>query len=102
MAGYLGRPARPDGLLDLLGQHRDRVLVDRPALAGFADPDDDLRAAERLGHPAPLDHREDGLLDRGEPLATFRAGPPSPDELPVVGFPGVDHPRVGVAAVRAP
>src|SRR5205823_785336 len=102
MARYLGRAARADGLLDLLREYRDRVLVDRPPLARLAYPADDLRPAERLGHPAALDHREDGLFDRREPLATLRAGPAAPDQLAVVGLPGVDHPRVGVPAVRTP
>ena len=75
------QPRGPDRLLDPLGQQRERVLVDRPALAGLADAGDDLVPAERLGHAAALDHREDGLLDGGEPPAALRAGPPAADHL---------------------
>ena len=38
VARHLGRAPGPDGLLDPLREQRDRVLVDRPALAGLAHP----------------------------------------------------------------
>src|SRR2546421_607527 len=101
VTGYLGRTPGADRLLHPLCQQRDGVLVDRPPLAGLADASDDLRAAERFGDPAALNHREDGLLHGREPLAALRAGPPPADELTVVGLPGVDDPGVGVPAVRA-
>src|SRR5690606_6454389 len=100
VARHLRSAARPDGLLYPLGQQRDRVVVDRPPLAGLAHASDDLRTAERLGHPAALDDREDRLLDRGEPPPALRAGPPPADQLAVLGLPRVDHPRIRVAAVR--
>src|SRR6266545_1074119 len=102
VARHLRGALGPDRLLDPLGQQRDGVVVDRPPLAGLTDACNDLVAAERLGDPAALDDRENRLLDRGEPLATPRACPAAADQLAVVGLPGVDHPRVGVAAVRAP
>jgi hypothetical protein len=44
-------------VLDLLAEQSQRVVVDRAALAGLADPDDDLLAAERLGDAGALHHR---------------------------------------------
>ena len=100
VAGDLGGALGPNGLFHLLGQQRDGVLVDRPPLAGLAHASDDLRAAERLGDAAALDHGEDGLLDGGEPLAALGARTAPPDQLAVVGLARVDDPRVGVSAVR--
>ena len=62
----LGAPLRPDALLDALGEDREVVLGDRAALAGLADADEDLLAAERLGDAGPLDDAQAGGLDRGE------------------------------------
>src|SRR5262249_21179132 len=49
---HLGQAAGPDRLLYPLGEHRELVLVDRPALAGPLHAPDDLVSGERLGHPA--------------------------------------------------
>src|SRR5690349_2103301 len=97
----LGRALGPDGLLDALRELRDRVLVDGPALAGLADATHDLRPAEGLGDAAALDHGENRLLHRGEPLAALGARATTPDQRPVLGLTRVDHARVGVATVRA-
>src|SRR5262249_8375570 len=90
-----GRP-RP------LGELGQVVLTDRATLPGPANPDDHLLPGERLGHPAALDHREGGLLHRGQPAAAVLAGPPTPDHQAVVDLPGVDDPGVRTPAVRTP
>src|SRR5215469_8534134 len=97
---HLGQPARPDRLLDPLGEHRELVLVNRPALAGPLHAPDDLVPGKRLGHPAALgDHQDDRLL-RGEPPSALRAGPPPAYRGAVVGYPAVDNPAVRVTAER--
>src|SRR2546425_734797 len=63
------------------------VLVAGGALAGPPHPADDLVAAERLGHPAALQHREHRLLDGGEPAAALGAGPAAAGGLAVVDLP---------------
>src|SRR5450631_3192595 len=40
----------PNRVLDRLGELRQRVLVNGPALAGASDTVDDFGATERLGH----------------------------------------------------
>src|SRR5690606_16378476 len=102
MAGHLGRATGPDRLLHPLREQRDVVLVHRPPLARLAHPGDDLLSAERLGDTAALDDCEHGLLHGGEPPAALRAMPPSADQCPVLGLPGVDHPGIRVTTVRAP
>ena len=67
VGGDLGAARRPDRLLDPLGEPRQVVLGDRAALAGLADTDDDLVAAERLGGPGALDDRQARRLDGREP-----------------------------------
>jgi len=101
VAGHLGRAPRPDRLLHPLGEQRDVILVDRPTLARLAHPGRDLLPAERLGDTAALDHREDRLLDGGEPPTALRAGPAATDQLTVVGLARVDHPGIRMATVRA-
>jgi hypothetical protein len=91
VAGHLGRALGPDGLLDLLREQRDRVLVDGPALTGLAHPTHDLGPAEGLGDAVALDDRQHGLFDRGEALAALRARPATTDQLTVVGLTRVDH-----------
>ena len=99
--GHLGRAGGADGVLDLLGEQLQLVLVDRPALAGPAHAGDDLGAVERLADPAALDDGEHRLLDGGEPAAALRAGPTAAGGRPLVGLPRVDDPAVGVVAERA-
>jgi hypothetical protein len=77
---HLRQAARPDRLLDPLGEHRELVLVDRPALAGALHAPDDLVPGKRLGHAAALGHHQDDRLLRGEPPPALRAGP-APAEL---------------------
>src|SRR4051794_8918741 len=87
-------------VLDLLAEAGQVVLGDRPALAGLPNPGDRLVAGERLGRAGPLHHHELHLLDSAEPLAALVAGPPPADRSAVLGDPAVEHPGVGVAAVR--
>src|SRR5262249_37310979 len=101
VARDLGAARGPDRLLDPLGEQREIVVADRPALAGATNAGDDLVPAERFGDPAALDHRERGLLDgREAPAAPLPVPPPPPDRRALVGLPRVDDARVGVAAVR--
>jgi hypothetical protein len=81
----LGASLRPDALLDALGEDREVVLGDRAALAGLADADEDLLAAERLGDAGPLDDAQAGGLDRGEAAAAFGALATAADCSAVVG-----------------
>src|SRR4051794_37668751 len=97
VAGDLGGTPGPDGLLHAVGELGERVLVDRPALAGAPHAAHDLLTAERLGDAAALDDREDGFLDHGEPTPAGGAGAATAGGLPVVDLSGVDH-----AAVRVP
>ena len=101
VAGDLGGAAGADGLLHPVRELRQRVFVDRASLARPPDAAHDLVAAERLGDPAALHHREHGLLDGGEPPTAGGAGAPAPDGLAVVHLAGVDDPAVAVPAERA-
>jgi len=101
VAGHLGRAGGADGLLDPLGELRQRVLVHRTALAGPAHPDDHLLPGERLGDAAALDHRQRRLLHGGEPPAAVLAGPAASDHLAVVDLARIDDAGVRMAAVRA-
>src|SRR5215469_18954410 len=95
---HLREAARPDRLLDPLGEHRELVLVDRPALAGALHAADDLVPGKRLGHAAALgDHQDDRLL-RGEPPPALWAGPAPADRGAVFGNTAVDNPAIGMAA----
>src|SRR3954447_13845909 len=102
VAGHLGRAGGPDGVLHLLGQLLQLVLVHGPALAGAPHPGDDLGPVERLADPAALDDGEHRLLDGGEPTPAAGAGTAPPGGRPLVGLPRVDDPAVGVVAERAP
>src|SRR5215213_3055969 len=102
VAGHLGHPGSPDGVLDLLGQLLELVLVDRTPLAGPPDAGDDLGPVERLAHPAALDDGQDRLLDRGEPALARRAGPPPAGGRALVGLARIDDPAVGVVAEGTP
>src|ERR1700733_7846997 len=97
---HFRQAARPDRLLDPLGEDGELALVDRTALAGALHSPDDLVSGERLGHPAALGHHEDDRLLRGEPPPAFGAGPPPPDRGAVVGHPAVDNPAVRMTAER--
>ena len=100
MRGDLPAAAAPDRVLDPLGQDRELVLADRPALAGPPDAADDLVPVERLGDAAALGHHEDDRLLGGEPPAARRARPPTADRRAVLGGPAVDDPAVGMLAIR--
>src|SRR3954453_777686 len=65
VAGDLGDATGADGLLHPVRELRQRVLVDGAPLTGTAYATHHLLAAERLGDPAPLHHREHRLLDGG-------------------------------------
>src|SRR6185437_1808966 len=78
VARDLGAAGGPDRVLDPLGEQREVVVADRPALAGATDAGDDLVPAERFGDTAALDHRESGFLDGRETPAALLAGPPAP------------------------
>src|SRR5262245_43594165 len=100
MTRHFGSAGRADGVLDLLRQLLECVLVDRATLTGPPHPCDHLLAAERLRHPGPLHDREYRLLDGGKPPTALGARPPAPDHLTVVHLTGVNDPRVRVAAER--
>src|SRR3569833_2328995 len=102
VAGHLGHAGRPDGVLHLLGQFLQLVLVHRTPLAGAPHAGDDLGPVERLADPAALDDGEHRLLDGGEPPTAARARAAPPGGRALVGFPRVDDPAVGVVAERAP
>src|SRR5690348_9135683 len=97
---HLGQATRPDRLLNPLGEHRELVLVDRPALAGALHAADDLVSGERLGHSAALGHHQDDRLLRGEPASALGAGTPPADRGAVFGYPAVNNPAVRVATER--
>src|SRR5262249_12002732 len=64
---HLRQATCPDRLLHSLGEHRELVFVDRPALAGALHTPDNLVPGERLGHAASLGHHQDDRLLPGEP-----------------------------------
>src|SRR5215831_8069862 len=98
--GHLAAAAAPDHVLHPLGQDRELVLADRPALAGPPDAADDLVAVEGLGHAAALGHHEDDGLLGGEAAPAGRARPPAADRRAVLGGPAVDDPAVGMPTIR--
>src|SRR5450631_3151945 len=77
------------------------VLAHRTALAGLADPGQDLGPTERFSGTGPLDDSQDGRLDRREAPAALGALPPAPDRGAVVGSSRVDDPGVVMSAERA-
>ena len=101
MRSDLTRATGPDRILDLLGQDRELVFGDRPALAGPLDPADDLLAGERLGGAAALAHHQDDRLLGGETPPACRARPASADRSAIIGGPAVDDTAFRVLAVRA-
>jgi hypothetical protein len=101
VARDLGRTGCADGVLDLLGEHLQLVLVDRPALTGAPNAGDHLGAVERLAHPTALDDSEDRLLDGGESSIARRARATTTGGRPLVGLARIDDPAVGVVAERA-
>ncbi len=70
--GNLGRSRRTQPVLDQLSELGQRIGLDRSALTCPAHTRDHLRAAERLGHTAALNHPQRCLLDRREPTAAGR------------------------------
>src|SRR5580693_5366249 len=92
--------AAADRVLHPLGEDRELILADRPALAGTLHAPDDLVPVERLGHAAALRHHENDRLLGGEAAATGWAGPPAADRGPVFGGPAVDDPAVRVPTIR--
>src|SRR3954469_4276982 len=101
VARNLRRTGGADGVLDLLSQQLQLVLVDRPTLAGPSHTGDDLGPVERFAHATALDDGQHGLLDRGEPAPARGAGAAATGGRPLVGLPRVDDPAVGVVAERA-
>src|SRR5215469_7235520 len=97
----LSAATAPDHVLHPLGQDRELILADRPALAGAPDASDDLVPVERLGDTAALGHHEDDRLLGREAAAAGRARPPAADRRAVLGRPAVDDPAVRMPAVRA-
>ena len=79
---------------------RSSSVTGRP-LQALRTPVDDLVAVERLGRAGLLHHGELDLLHGGEPPVAGLAGPAAPDRPAVVGDARVEHPGVGVLAVRA-
>ena len=97
MAGYLGRAAGPDRLLDPVRQLLQRILVDGSTLAGAPDAADHLVPAEDGSvTPLRLTTASTASFDRGEPAAALGAEATAAGGLPVVDL-RVDH-----AAVRVP
>src|SRR4029453_12321533 len=89
--GNLRRAAPLERVLDLLAEARELIGVDRPALAGLADPVDDLLPAERLGRAGALHDRELHLLDGGEALLADRALPAPAGRSPAPRPPACGH-----------
>ena len=81
--------ARAEKRLDALREEGQVVLGDRPALAGLADADEHLGAAERLGGAGALHDAQAGRLDGGEAAAALGALAPAADARAVVGGAGV-------------
>src|SRR3954462_4245786 len=100
VAGHLRAPRGADGVLHLLGEQLQLVLVDRPALTRPSDTGDDLGPVERLAHPAALDDGEHRLLDGGEPAPALGARPTAARRRPLIGLPRVDDSAVGVVTER--
>ena len=98
---HLGRPGLAHGLFDLLREHREVALGDRPALTCLADARHDLLATERLDHARPLDDVQTGRLDRREAAAALGTLATATDAETVVARPRIDDARVGVATERA-
>src|SRR5689334_8918341 len=96
----LGLALLADALLDPLGEEGEVVLSDRAALAGLADADKDLAAAERLARAGALGDRQARRLDGGETAPALRALATPADRAAVVGGARVHHAGVGVPAER--
>jgi hypothetical protein len=97
----LGAALGANALLDALCQDREVVLGDGAPLAGLANSDEDLLAAERLSDARALDDAQAGGLDGGEAATALRALAPPADRGAVVSGPRVDDPGVVVAAEGA-
>ena len=99
--GNLAAATAPDRVLYPLSQDRQLVLRHRPALAGTPHAADNLVPVERLSDAAALGHHQDDCLLRGKPAPARLARPAAADRGAVFGGPAVDHPAVGMPAVRA-
>lgn len=88
------------GVLDLLGQQVQRVVVDLTALTCPAHAADHLLAAEWFGHTAALDDGQYRGFDGAESATTLRARAAAPDGLPLVRLAGVDDSGIGVPTER--
>ena len=84
MGGHLGRAASADGVLHLLGEAPQGVLIDGPALAGAANSPDHLVATEGLGDAVAFADRQQWRLERREAVPALRALPTAPDGLTLV------------------
>src|SRR5262249_61083153 len=93
----LSAATAPDHVLHPLGQDRELVLADRPALAGAPDASDDLVPVEGLGDAAALGHHEDDRLLGGEAAAAGRARPTAGGRRDGLRRPAVDNPTIRVA-----
>ncbi|COY03434.1 Uncharacterised protein [Mycobacterium tuberculosis] len=101
MTRNLRRPRGTHRILDLLSQQVQRIVVDLASLARPAHTADHLFPAEGFGNATALDYGQHRGLYGGESSSTFGARPPAPDRLAFIGFPGIDHPRIGMPAERA-
>ena len=90
VAGDFRRTTGSYGVLDLLGQQVQRIVVDLSALTRPAHTADHLLAAERFGHTAALDHGQHRGFHGGESPPALRARPAASDGLSLVGLAGVD------------
>jgi hypothetical protein len=101
VAGHLGRTGRPNGVLHLLGQKVERIIIDLAPLTRSAYSANDLFAAERLRNAAALYNGQHSRFHGSETPSTFRTGTTPADGLPLVSLAGIDYPRVGMTAKRA-
>lgn len=96
-----GKPLGADTFLYLLGELRQVILTDRPALAGFTHTRGDFSAVERLGNPGAFNNRNTGCFDRGKPAPAVGTLATAADCGTVIGGAGVNHSGIGVFAVGA-
>lgn len=100
IAGNFRGSSRPDGILDLLGQQVQRIIIDITTLTGPPYALDDLVATKRLSDPAALHDGQHGGLDGGETAAALGARAPASYRLTLVRLTGIDKARVRMTAER--
>ena len=100
IGGHVGYAGRTQLLLHLLGEDRELIVRDWPALAGLFHAGDDLVAGEGFNHARAFDDLERRRFQGRETLLAVRALATTPDRGAVVRDARVDDARVRVMTER--